>query len=477
MVFSSLIFVYAFLPLCLLIYYLVKDIRVRNIVLLIFSLIFYTWTNPRYIILLVVMVFINWGCALGIGNNRRPGVRKRWLIIDLVASLGILGVFKYLGFASSILQGITGFPKDIIEITLPIGISFYTFQLISYVVDVYRDEVDAEENYFTVLLYAGMFHQCIAGPIVRYQDVAEEIHDRSLDMEEISKGITRFTIGLAKKTLLANGCATAINALVPEGLDSIAGTSALSLWLGMAFYMLQIYLDFSAYSDMAIGMGLMTGFHFKENFNYPYTATSVTDFWRRWHMSLSSFFRDYVYIPLGGNRCGKARQILNLFVVWFLTGLWHGASWNFILWGLFFFVFLVIEKVFLLRVLESIPKFLGRIYAVIVVFFGWIIFKFTDLSYIGVVIKGMFCANGNAFVSYETGTTFLNNIFFILVCIIAATPIVKLLGKLLYSIGKRNKAVMVIKSVLDVAIPVILLGLSTMALVGNSFNPFLYFQF
>ena len=477
MVFSSLLFVYLFLPLCLVCYFAARTIKAKNGVLLCFSLIFYAWTNPKYILLLAVLVLINWGCALGIDNNGRRSVKRRWLVIDLVLSLGILGVFKYLGFASSILQGITGFPKDIIQITLPIGISFYTFQLLSYAIDVYRGEVDAERNYFTVLLYAGMFHQCIAGPIVRYQDVAEEIADRTIDVDEMSKGITRFAIGLAKKTLLANGCASVVATLIPEGLDAVAKTSAVGLWLGMAFYMFQIYLDFSAYSDMAIGMGLMTGFHFKENFNYPYIASSVTDFWRRWHMSLSTFFRDYVYIPLGGNRCSKGRHIFNLFVVWFLTGLWHGASWNFIFWGLFFFVFLVIEKTFLLNILESIPKVFGHIYAVIVIYFGWIIFKFSDLGYIGTIIKGLFCGNGNAFYSFEAGTIFMNNVFFFVVCVIAVTPLIKKLGEFLNKEGRRNKGILIAKSVVDVAMPIILLILSTMALVGNSFNPFLYFQF
>ena len=475
MVFSSLLFVYSFLPICLLLYFLVKDIRARNLILLLFSLVFYAWTNPKYIILLVVMVFINWGCAVGIDSNGRRGVKKRWLVIDLVGSFGILGIFKYLGFASSILQSITGFPAEIIRIALPIGISFYTFQLVSYTIDVYRGEIRAERNFFIVLLYAGMFHQCIAGPIVRYQDVAEEIDYRVIDSDELSKGVTRFTIGLAKKTLLANTCAKVFDTLVP--LDNIGSCSALALWIGMAFFMFQIYLDFSAYSDMAIGMGLMTGFHFKENFNYPYVGTSITDFWRRWHISLSTFFRDYLYIPLGGNRCSKGRQIFNLFVVWFLTGLWHGASWNFVLWGLFFFVFLVIEKTFLLDILESIPKVFGHIYMVIVVFFGWIIFKFEDLGVMGTVFKGMFCGNGNPFTTYETGTVFLNYIFFFILCIVAVTPLVKNISFVLEKLGDKYKGILLFKSVIDVAAPVVLLALSTMALVGNSYNPFLYFQF
>lgn len=475
MVFSSLLFVYLFLPLCLLCYFLARSIKAKNVILLIFSLIFYAWTNPKYILLLVSLVFINWLCAIGIDSNGRRRVKKKWLVIDLVLSLGILGVFKYLGFASTILQGITGFPAEIIKIALPIGISFYTFQLISYVIDVYRGEVRAERKFWLVLLYAGLFHQCIAGPIVRYQDVAEEISYRTIDSTELSQGVTRFAIGLAKKTLLANTCGKVFDTLVP--MDGLTQASAVSLWIGMAFFMFQIYLDFSAYSDMAIGMGLMTGFHFKENFNYPYTGTSVTDFWRRWHISLSSFFRDYVYIPLGGNRCSKARNIFNLFVVWALTGLWHGASWNYVLWGLFFFVFLVIEKTFFLNVLESIPKVFGHIYTVIIVFFGWIIFKFEDLGAMGTALKGMFCGNGNSFFSFEAGTIFMNYIFFFIVCIFAVTPFVKYIGEVLDKLAKRYKGALITKSVIDVVAPVVLLVLSTMALVGNSYNPFLYFQF
>ena len=475
MVFSSLLFVYLFLPCCLLFYFIFKDIRVRNVILLIFSLVFYAWTNPKYILLLVAMVFINWCCAVGIDSNGRKRVRRRWLVIDLIGCLTILGIFKYLGFASTILQSFTGFPKEIIQIALPIGISFYTFQLISYTVDVYRGEIPAERNFFIVLLYAGLFHQCIAGPIVRYQDVADEIEYRAIDPEELAKGVTRFAVGLAKKTLLANTCAKVFDQLVP--LDSVSQCSALALWLGMLFFMFQIYLDFSAYSDMAIGMGLMTGFHFKENFNYPYTGNSITDFWRRWHISLSTFFRDYVYIPLGGNRCSKGRQIFNLFIVWFLTGMWHGASTNYIMWGLFFFVFLVIEKLFLLDVVNSLPKIVGHVYMLIVVFFGWIIFKFEDLGVMGTVFKGMFCANGNAFTSYETGTIFMNYIFFLVLCIVAVTPFIRDVGMLLNKIGSRYKGMLIFKSAIDIVVPVVLLVLSTMALAGNSYNPFLYFQF
>ena len=476
MVFSSLLFLFLFLPLCLLVNYIAKTNSSKNVVLLIFSLIFYAWTNPKYLILLIIMVFVNWVCGIKIEKQMIPSNKKIWLIIDLVISLGLLGIFKYLGFATEITHALFGIPNEVISIVLPIGISFYTFQLISYTIDVYREDVEAEKSFFGLLLYAGLFFQCIAGPIVRYRDVAEEIHYREVRESEVSYGISRFATGLAKKTLLANNCASLVATLIPADVSGIESSSALGLWLGALFYMFQIYLDFSAYSDMAIGMGLMVGFHFKENFNYPYICSSITDFWRRWHISLSSFFRDYVYIPLGGNRCGKARNIFNILVVWFLTGLWHGASVNFILWGLYFFVFLMIEKLFLLKIFKRIPKIIGHIYSLIVVYFGWILFYFTDMDCLKAMLKGMFLANGNAFTSFETGMVFLNNVFFFVICIIAVTPVVKALS---YALSKnfQNKVFINIKGIAEAVIPIALLVLSTMALIGNSYNPFLYFQF
>ena len=274
----------------------------------------------------------------------------------------VLGIFKYTGFLMGNLQSLFGWPEVIPQIVLPIGISFYTFQLISYVVDVYRGEVRAQKKYWILLLYASLFHQCIAGPIVRYRDVAQDLAKRQVHAEEVSRGISRFTVGLAKKAVLANSVAVLADRWLPMTTEGLAKIPTAGLWLGGLCYMLQIYLDFSAYSDMAIGMGLMCGFHYKENFNYPYIASSVTDFWRRWHISLSTFFRDYVYIPLGGNRRGKGRQLLNLFIVWGLTGLWHGASWNYVLWGLYFFLFLVIEKFLLGEKQQRIPAVLRHLF-------------------------------------------------------------------------------------------------------------------
>ena len=486
MVFSSLLFVYAFLPLCLAVYGLAHNIKAKNIVLLIFSLFFYTWGEPVYVLLLVLMTFFDWLFALGIEKCDKTSKRKLFLILACIVNLGTIGVFKYTGFLLTNVQNIFGVPDFIPEIILPIGISFYTFQLLSYVVDVYRKEVEAQRNFFWLLLYSSLFHQCIAGPIVRYKDVQREITDRTPLPREITAGIMRFTVGLSKKALLANHCGTLADTLlvadsliasVPDvALAELSARSVAGLWMGVLFYMLQIYLDFSAYSDMAIGMGLMMGFHFKENFNYPYTANSITDFWRRWHISLGSFFRDYVYIPLGGNRKGKARTYFNILIVWLLTGLWHGASWNFVLWGLFFCIFLVIEKLFLLKVFKKIPSLFSHIYTLLVVFFGWILFRFSDFRFIPVVLKGMFGTNGNALLDFETKTTLIGNVNFILIALIAVTPLMKLVCNKLRP-NKERRFLHVTFTLCETVIPMALLLLSTLALVGDKYNPFLYFQF
>lgn len=489
MVFSNLLFIYIFLPLNLACYFLAKDIKIKNAVLLIFSLIFYTWGEPVYVLLLIGMCLADWFFAKQIEKHRGTGKAKAAMLAAAVVSIGLIGVFKYGTFVCANLNSAFGFPESIPNIALPIGISFYTFQLLSYVVDVYRGDVQAQDKFTRVLLYAGLFHQCIAGPIVRYKDVSEEIACRSTDVVEMGKGINRFTVGLAKKVLFANVCgslcdglllsdATANDAsLFAENMEVLASRPALALWLGMLFYMLQIYLDFSAYSDMAIGMGQMIGFHYKENFDYPYMSKTVSEFWRRWHMSLGSFFRDYVYIPLGGNRKGKARMFLNMFVVWALTGLWHGASWNFVLWGLYFFVFLVIERLFLAKLLEKLPSVFSRIYLLTVVFFGWVIFKFQSLPMCFTVLKGMFGLNGNSFTSFEATAMLQNNIFFLIVAVIACTPLVRMMGEILSKNADNEIRFANIQGVLQIILPIILLLVSTLGLVGDSYNPFLYFQF
>ena len=482
MVFSSLLFIYIFLPVNLLCYAVISDIKKKNICLLIFSLLFYAWTSPKYLLVMMAMALINYLGAIGVEHYRDRGKSGYVLAADVAASLCILAFFKYAGFICEISKMITGVPEVIPQIVLPVGISFYTFQLISYVVDVYRGEVEADRQYWKVLLYASMFHQCIAGPIVRYKDIAGDLKERKTGIDDMNEGISRFCTGLAKKTLLANTCASIVDSILPETLSQIESATVLGSWFGMLMYALEIYLDFSAYSDMAIGLGKMTGFHYKENFNYPYTAGSITDFWRRWHISLGAFFRDYLYIPLGGNRKGIARQIINMFIVWSLTGLWHGASFNFMLWGLYFFVFLVIEKLFLLKCFDNMNRrvsaVIRRIYTSLVVFFGWVLFRYSDFKMIGACIKTMFGGNGNSFTNVETNTIIINNIFFLIVAVVAATPLCRAaVTKLKSAAAGKDILFTYIYNALNVVIPVILLFLSTIALIGNSYNPFIYFRF
>lgn len=474
MVFSSLLFVFLFFCLNLLVYFCFRSVQKRNVTLLIFSLVFYAWGGVQYVFLLVGMAFCSWFCAKKIeaaGENAKR--QKRWLIVECAVLLALLAFFKYTGFVLTNLNLLTGFPKEVPDIILPIGISFYTFQLISYVVDVYRGEVPAQPKYWKVLLYCSLFHQCIAGPIVRYKTVADEIDERTITLEDLSEGVRRFCVGLAKKAILANSCAAVADKLLENTLTApVSG-----LWLGMLFYMFQIYLDFSAYSDMAIGMGRMIGFHYMENFNYPYLASSVQDFWRRWHISLSSFFRDYVYIPLGGSRRGNLITVRNMFAVWLLTGMWHGASWNYILWGLYFFVFLTLERFVLKPVLAKLPGVITHLYALLVVYFGWVLFRFEDIAQLGSVLAGMFGAGGRALNSMAVTYTFLNNLFLMLFCIVAVTPVGKIIRQKWYGYSARKRHIPHEMYVLDAVVPALLLIMSMMALVGNSYNPFLYLQF
>lgn len=478
MVFSSLLFLYAFLPLSLISYALCRSLRAKNISLLVFSLIFYAWGEPKYVLLLMLMAAADWFCALRIDCSETAGHRKFWLIVATTVDLLLIGFFKYSGLICSVFGEV---PAFIAKIALPIGISFYTFQLLTYVVDVYRREVPAQESYWDILLYAALFHQCIAGPIVRYHSIADELFVERSGDRELTEGVRRFAVGLAKKALLANPCGALADALLLsdstasdplkflENLQYLQDLSILGAWVGMAAFMLQIYLDFSAYSDMAIGMGKMLGLHYPENFNYPYTARSVTDFWRRWHMSLSTFFRDYVYIPLGGNRCSLWRNVFNTFVVWALTGLWHGASWNFVLWGLYYFVFLMLERGFLKRFLDR-QRILPHVYLVLIVFLGWILFHFTDIRLGWTVVKGLVGGNGNSFSNFRSVTLLQNNLFLLAASILACTPLFRNMSDLLaqnaFWRGCRKSL-----------IPIVLLLLSTCALVGESYNPFLYFQF
>lgn len=482
MVFSSLFFLYCFLPLNLICYFLAPNLRTKNVVMLVFSLLFYAWGEPVYLLLLLGMSFADWIIALYIGKCEDKSIKAKFgVALMCIVNLGLLSVFKYGTFFLENIKSITGLIDSVPKILLPIGISFYTFQLMSYVIDVYRGDTKAQKNYFTLLLYVSLFHQCVAGPIVRYKDVENAIVDRRTDNNSLSYGVWRFCIGLAKKSILANVCGSVADAfLVKDGLSNAVSVleqrSVLAVWIGVLSYMLQIYLDFSAYSDMAIGMGSMIGFRYTENFDYPYMSRSVSEFWRRWHMSLGSFFRDYLYIPLGGNRKGMLRTVINLFIVWFFTGLWHGASWNFVLWGLYFFVFIMLEKLFLEKLLKK-QKAVSHIYLLVVVFFGWILFRFKDMNLLLTTLESMFGLNGNVFYNFETGTFLLNNVLILIVAIVASTPLLKIICNKLKFVSVDNALMFKIYSVGRICWPIILLLFSTAALVGDSYNPFLYFQF
>ena len=478
MVFSSLFFIYFFLPLNLVIYKFAGNIKARNAVMLIFSLIFYAWGEPVYVFLLVGMTFADWLIARFIDKQEKfSGKAKLGVALMCIVNLGLLGVFKYGNFVLENLSLIKGFPKTDLNILLPIGISFYTFQLMSYVIDVYRKEVPAQKKFTMLLLYVSLFHQCIAGPIVRYKDVWNELMERHSSAVDVADGVWRFMIGVTKKALLANSCAVVADTLLKaSSVEELAKISTVSLWGGVFAFSLQIYLDFSAYSDMAIGMGRMIGIHYIENFDYPYMSRSVTEFWRRWHISLGTFFRDYLYIPLGGNRKGFLRTTFNLLVVWAMTGLWHGASWNFVLWGLYFFVFLFIEKLFLLKVLKKV-KVISNLYLIVIVFFGWILFKFESVAEIVTVFKGLFGLNNNAVSDFEGLSVLSSNVVILAVSVIACTSLAKRVCEYVrYKMIDRTPT-KIAYALVRILVPIVLLIISTAALVGDSYNPFLYFRF
>ena len=481
MVFSSLIFLYAFLPLSLAVYALCRSLRAKNISLLVFSLIFYAWGEPVYVLLLMAMALFDWYFALRVQRAQREEKNaKLWVALACVVNLGLIGFFKYAGMVCSIFGDVPAFVQ---RIALPLGISFYTFQLLSYVVDVYRGDAEAQDKYWHVLLYAALFHQCIAGPIVRYKTIAKELFDGRDETTDRARGCTRFAVGLAKKTVLANACGALADSLLltdaaigsasqlAENLAALSNTPALALWIGIIAYAFQIYFDFSAYSDMAIGMGQMIGLHYLENFNYPYISRSATEFWRRWHMSLGSWFRDYVYIPMGGNRVAPARRYFNILVVWVLTGLWHGADWNFVLWGLFFAVFLIMEKGFLLKPLQKLPV-LSHLYTLLLVAVSFVIFDSAGLSEAATHLGRMFGAGGIPLVTGEALYYLGSYAVTFIIAIIGATPFPTRMTKQL-SEGKGGRAL----SILAPAALVLVLAVVTAYLVDGSFNPFLYFRF
>ena len=462
MVFSSLIFLFVYLFFVLGIYYLLPR-KWRNPFLLFANLIFYGWGEPVYVLLMAACTLINWFCGLMIGKRREAGRAKVWLIISVVLSLGFLAVFKYTGFVASILQKLpwlTGLAVPVIP--LPIGISFYTFQSMSYTIDVYRKETDVQKNRVSFVTYVSLFPQLIAGPIVRYKDVAEQLDHRVETLDTFSLGVRTFIVGLAKKVLIANQMGLLWEAL-KGGTAGWAGA-----WVGIFAYTMQIYFDFSGYSDMAVGLGRMFGFEFMENFRYPYIACSVTDFWRRWHISLSTWFRDYLYIPLGGNRRGSAVQIRNLFIVWLLTGLWHGASLNFVLWGLYYFLLLVLERFVLKNVLEKIPKFIRWPVTFFLIIMGWVLFAFPDFSQMLLFVKALFSFGAPA-VTGDTGVKILSYLPLLVIAFAAAMPFWKKAYEKCRGMRFFRYA--------ETALIIIAMLLCTAALVSQSYNPFLYYQF
>ena len=471
MVFSSLNFMYLFLPICLLLYFILHGIKARNYLLLVMSLLFYAWGEPKWIILMIVTTLIDYGAGLLVDQYRGQKLAKWALAGSVVITLSFLAVFKYLGFFNQNLNQIFGAELPTQIFNLPIGISFYTFQAITYVVDVYRGKAQVQRSYANLLLYVALFPQLIAGPIVRYTDIAAQLENREMTLPGFSKGITRFVTGLGKKVLLANIAGQVATSLIGGDLSK---ASVLGAWLGIFAYTFQIYFDFSGDSDMAIGLGHMFGFTYVENFNYPYISKSITEFWRRWHISLSTFFRDYVYIPLGGNR---RHQLRNMFIVWALTGLWHGASWNFVLWGLYYFVFLAIEKLFLGKFLEKLPAVVGHAYALFIIVVGWVFFYFDDVSRLGQMLKLMFGFSGQAGVLPTDTVLLKNHLVFFLVAIIACIPVSKLVKALLFRFSRKGPVQESLAGAAGILYDVALLFFSTAALVGASYNPFLYFRF
>ena len=465
MVFRSFTFLFIFLPLVLLTYFLAKKRQYRNIVLLIFSLIFYAWGEPVYVLLMLLSIIVNYLIALKIERNKKG--KNKWMIIDVIFNLGIIGFFKYGNF---IIQNINSiFHSNIgdMNLALPIGISFYTFQVLSYVIDVYRKTVPAQKSIVNLGMYVTLFPQLIAGPIVRYETVAEEIENRKENFSEVVEGLKRFFIGLGKKVLIANQMALIADTIYGGDL---ATTGTVTLWLAAISYTLQIYFDFSGYSDMAIGLGRIFGFHFLENFNYPYVAKSITDFWRRWHISLSTWFRDYVYIPLGGNRVSKFKWLRNILVVWLLTGLWHGASWNFILWGVYYGIILMIEKVLLGRIIEKLPKVLQHIYALFFIIIGWVIFRVEDFSQMGIVFQKMFMWQASGIIdNIILNFDIFSSLPYILIGIIGSMPLLAGVGEK----TKQTNSYLIVSNLWSFGI----FMLSICFLLVATYNPFIYFRF
>lgn len=461
MVFSSLLFLFVFLPLFLICYWIVPK-QFRNLVLFISSLLFYAWGEPVYVLIMIFSTVLDYSCGIIIDRYRHHKlIPKMALCTSMVVNLSMLGFFKYSNFAIENINHFLSTPINFIEVALPIGISFYTFQTMSYTIDLYLNKISVQKNIVSFGAYVSMFPQLVAGPIVAYSFVEKEIDNRTVTKEKFGEGCIRFIEGLGKKVLLANSIGVLWDKVSSTGVEQLSIAGA---WLGIIAFALQLYFDFSGYSDMAIGLGKMMGFNFPENFNYPYMAKSCSDFWRRWHMTLGSWFREYVYIPLGGNRKGNTRLYINLFVVWFLTGLWHGASWNFIIWGLFFGVLIALEKAFLLNTLKKLPPVISRVYLIVIVLISWVFFAIDSLEKALSYLKVMFGMNGNVFVSTETLYLLSNFTVLLVLGLLCATPIMNRLKEKLGSWGQYILYVAILVS-------------STAYLVDSTFNPFLYFRF
>ena len=461
MLFSSIPFLYYFLPAVILCYFLAPKCF-KNAVLLVFSLIFYGWGEPKYVFLMLFTIALFYCCGLGIGRARRQEWKRAWLVLSVVISIGLLAVFKYADFFITSFNAVTGISLPLLRLALPIGISFYTFQSLSYTIDVYRGEVPVQKNLISFATYVTLFPQLIAGPIVRYVDVARELNSRTHNWENIAFGVRRFLIGLSKKILVADQFALLIK-LFRQSQE----TSVLFYWMYAIAFMLNIYFDFSGYSDMAIGLGRIFGFHFPENFNYPYISKSITEFWRRWHISLGSWFRDYVYIPMGGNRVNRARWVLNILTVWMLTGLWHGAAWNFVLWGLLFAALLLIEK--WVPVLQKLPNFFRHGYVLLLVCISFVLFNGESLVQVGNDLKGMFGFAGLPLITGETAYYLRSFAVLFAAGVLGATPLVKQVAERIAD----TKA----GAILEPLLLIVLLLLCTAYLVDGSFSPFLYFRF
>ena len=467
MVFSSLTFLLLFLPAVLLVYFAVPR-QGKNAVLFLFSLLFYAWGEPVYVVLMIFSTVLDYTCGRLVEKYRGTSKQKIGLLISVFVNLGLLFFFKYTDFFIGTINDIFGANIPLLNLPLPIGISFYTFQTMSYTIDVYRGEANMQKNIISFGAYVSLFPQLIAGPIVRYQDIADQLDKRTHSFDKFGDGVKRFVTGLGKKVLLANNIGLLWSTISETNAASLTTVGA---WLGIIAFAFQIYFDFSGYSDMAIGLGKIFGFDFLENFNYPYISKSVTEFWRRWHMSLGTWFRDYIYIPLGGNRKGLPIQIRNIAIVWLLTGFWHGASWNFVLWGVFYGVLLVFEKLFLLKRLKKAPAFIGHIYTMLAVLLGWVLFAFDDFGKVFAFLKVML-GGGAGFVSNEALYQLLSYLPLIVICVIASTPLMKkLYEKMTSKCGE---------GVLLTADTVRILGLSALSvayLISGSYNPFLYFRF